>query len=113
MAVRPLLLAWLLLMALTAVAGFVANAGGHEAPGFLAMVALGVVVVAKSRTILVRYLRLDLKPAFLTAFTAAVVVIVSIAVLALVVQIPAIKLPKAGAVPAIPQGDDRAAAAPR
>lgn len=78
MAVRRLLVTWALLMALTTLAGVAAGVSGDARPGALALVVLAIVVVAKCRLILARYLRLEQAPSFLAGFTAAVAVVMAI-----------------------------------
>ncbi len=101
MAVRPLLLAWLLLISLTGIVGALASVEGGK-PSFLAFVLVGVLTIAKVHIILSRYLRLGLEPGFLPAFTAVAVAIMAISVLALAVEIPPLKLPSPGAAPRSP-----------
>lgn len=90
--VRSLLLTWLMLLALTAVVGVLA--AGNGSPGAISLLLLGLLIVAKARLIMTRYLRLELEPAFLAAFTATVVVILSISVIAALIDIPPLRLPK-------------------
>lgn len=78
MAVRRLLITWALLMGLTTLAGVAAGVSGDARPGALALAALAVVVVAKCRLILARYLRLEQAPGFLGGFTAAVAMVMAI-----------------------------------
>lgn len=96
MAVHPLFLAWLFLMALTGSVGALASLEGGK-PGFLAFVLVGALTIIKARVILSRYLRLGPGPGFLPAFTVVAVAIMAISVLALKVEIPPLKLPRPGA----------------
>lgn len=78
MRAKPLLLAWLVLVALTGVAGFSADLIGRNAFGALPVLAVSAVTLAKVRLILLRYLKLGAQPALLTGFIMAAAVIVAI-----------------------------------
>lgn len=78
MQIRPLLLAWFALMALTAIAGFAADVGSHARLGALPVVVVAMVAVVKARLILARYLHLAAFPGFLTGFTLAFLLVMVI-----------------------------------
>lgn len=82
-----LVMTWGLLMALTLLAGLAARVSGTARPGTLGLVALAVVTCLKARLILARYLRLDVTPALLSGFTAAVVIVVGLVTLSFVVPL--------------------------
>lgn len=84
MKARPLLVTWALLMALTALAGVAADVTGRGTPGALALAALAAIIIAKTRLILSRYLRLSQAPAALAGFTAAVAAVMIIVTLVFV-----------------------------
>ncbi len=78
---RRLVATWALLMGLTALAGYAAGVAGDGKPGALALAALAVIIVAKARLILSRYLRLGQAPSALAGFTAAVAAVMIIVTL--------------------------------
>lgn len=84
---RRLVTSWLWLMALTALAGLFAGLSQAGQPSRLALAALGVVIVAKARLILARYLRLDGVPGVLTGFTMAVAAVMGIVTLTFLVDL--------------------------
>lgn len=77
---HPLIAAWLALLALTFVAGAIADVGDHTRLGPFAIAAIAIAIVAKTRLILRCYLRLDAFPGLLNGFglsAAAIVIMVS------------------------------------
>lgn len=87
MAGRSLVKTWLALMGLTVLAGLFANAGGEARPDAWALVALAAVTALKARLILARYLHLDRVPAFLSGFTAAVMIVVAVVTVTFIVDL--------------------------
>jgi len=85
--VRGLVASWLWLMALTVLAGIFAGLPQAGQPSRLALAALGVVIVAKARLILARYLRLEGVPGVLTGFTIAVAAVMGIVTLTFLVDL--------------------------
>ncbi len=81
---RPLVMTWGLLMGLTALAGTAAGVAGDGKPGALALMALAVIIIAKARLILSRYLRLGQAPSALAGFTAVVAAVMVIVTLVFV-----------------------------
>lgn len=106
MTVRRLVLTWGMLMVLTTLAGVAAGVSGKARPGSLALVALAVIIVAKSRLILARYLRLEQAPGVLAGFTAAVATVMAIVTLVFVVDLE-LKSPARPATPPASQSPSR------
>ncbi len=71
MHIRPLIAAWLALVALMAIAGLGADLIGHPRLGAAPLLAVAAASIAKARLILSRYLRLGALPGLLAGFTAA------------------------------------------
>lgn len=79
MSVKPLVLAWLLLVALTGIAGASAHLIGRSGLGHAPLLVLAAATLVKVRIILSRYLDLKPQPALLNGFgTAAAVIIVTV-----------------------------------
>jgi hypothetical protein len=87
MTVRRLVASWLWLMALTVLAGVFAGLSQAGQPSRPALAALGVVIVAKARLILARYLRLEGVPGVLAGFTMAVAAVMGIVTLTFLVDL--------------------------
>lgn len=79
MIARPLVMTWMALMALTALAGVAAQVTDAARLGTFGLIALSAIVIAKARLILASYLRLDAAPAFLGGFTLAVAAVMGVA----------------------------------
>lgn len=100
---RRLVITWGALMLLTALAGFAAGVTGEAKPGALALAALALIIVAKARLILSRYLSLAQAPSILAGFTAAVAAVMIIVTLVFVSGLELKPARHAAAVPATMQ----------
>lgn len=76
MCTKPLVLAWLLLVVLTAVAGTSADLIGRAGLGYAPLFVVAAVTLAKVRLILSRYLQLGSQPGLLAGFSMATAFIV-------------------------------------
>lgn len=82
---RRLLLAWIVLMGLTATLGVAGDVVHASRLGAAWLAVVGLVTVTKARLVLARYLRLEVAPAFLSGFTGALVATVALIVLSVAV----------------------------
>jgi len=85
MTARSLVVTWIVLMALTALAGIAAQVTGEVRLGTLSLIALPAIVLAKARLVMSGYLRLGLAPDFLNGFTFAIAFVLAIVVATILV----------------------------